>query len=182
MKISKDKMVSIHYTLTDKDGEILDSSAGGEPLQYLHGRGFIIPGLENRLEGACSGDKLSVDIPALEAYGEYNNEAVFDLPRENFPEGMDIQVGMNFEFQGEFGPGIVAVIAVSGNNITVDANHPLAGKDLHFEVLVKDVRDATESELASFAGEEWGCGCSGGGCGCGSGCSPESGNCGCGCN
>ena len=94
MKISKDKMVSIHYTLTDKDGEILDSSAGGEPLQYLHGRGFIIPGLENRLEGACSGDKLSVDIPALEAYGEYNNEAVFDLPRENFPEGMDIQVGM----------------------------------------------------------------------------------------
>ena len=138
--------------------------------------------MENRLEGACSGDKLSVDIPALEAYGEYNNEAVFDLPRENFPEGMDIQVGMNFEFQGEFGPGIVAVIAVSGDNITVDANHPLAGKDLHFEVLVKDVRDATESELASFAGEECGCGCSGGGCGCGSGCSPESGNCGCGCN
>lgn len=177
MKVSKDKMVSIHYTLTDKEGEILDASTEDSPLQYLHGRGYIIPGLENRLEGTSVGDKLSVDIPAMEAYGEYNQEAVFSLPKENFPEGMDIQVGMHFEFQGEYGPGIVVVTAVSGDSITVDANHPLAGKDLHFEVEVKDVRDATDTELSSFAGDSCGCGCSGGDCG--SGCS--SGGC-CGCN
>lgn len=147
MKVAKDKVVSIEYVLKDKDGNVLDAS-NGQPLAYLHGHGQIIPGLEKALEGKEVGEKLTVTVPAAEAYGERVEQLVQAVPRQLF-QGVDtIEVGMRFEAQSEQGVHSVEVTKVEGDTITVDGNHPLAGQDLTFEVEIKDVRDATEDELA----------------------------------
>ncbi len=147
MKVAKDKVVSIEYVLKDKDGNVLDAS-NGNPLAYLHGHGQIIPGLEKALEGKEVGEKLTVTVPAAEAYGERVEQLVQEVPRQLF-QGVDtIEVGMRFEAQSEQGVHSVEVTKVDGDTITVDGNHPLAGQDLTFEVEIKEVRDATEDELA----------------------------------
>ena len=148
MQVADNMAVSIHYTLTNDAGETLDSSIGGEALVYLHGQGNIIPGLEKALEGKSSGDKLSVAIAPEEAYGEYIEEMVQVIPRKMF-EGIDnIEVGMQFHADVSSGPGIVTVIKVDGDDITIDGNHPLAGEALNFDVEITEVRAATEDELA----------------------------------
>lgn len=160
MKIQNNSAVSFHYTLTDDDGIRIDSSEGQEPLGYLHGGGNIIPGLEKALEGKTTGDSLTVAVKAAEGYGEVQKELIQEVPREAF-QGIDtIEVGMQFEAQtGQGGTVPVTVIDVTNDLVTVDGNHPLAGKNLNFDVSIEDVREATEEELAnghvnSLAGEE----------------------------
>jgi FKBP-type peptidyl-prolyl cis-trans isomerase SlyD len=149
MQIAANKAVSIDYTLTNDAGEVLDSSAGGAPLVYLHGAGNVIQGLEQALDGKQVGDELSVSVEPENAYGEFNAELVAVLGRNMF-EGVDeLEVGMQFHASGpDGGMQIVTITALEGDEVTIDGNHPLAGQRLNFEVKVIAVRDATEDELA----------------------------------
>ena len=147
MQIAENKVVSIDYTLTDADGALLDTSKGGEPLSYIHGTGSIISGLESALDGKSSGDALQVSIPPEEAYGERNDDLQQTVARDMFDGVEDLEVGMQFRAQGSQGEQVVRVVAIEGDDVTVDGNHPLAGVTLNFDVTVADVRDATSEEL-----------------------------------
>ena len=147
MNVAKDKVVSIDYTLTGPNGEVLDSSRGREPLPYLHGAGNIIPGLESALEGKAAGDQLVVDVPAEQAYGARDEKLVQPVPRDRFQGVADIKPGMQFQAQTPQGPRVVTVVGVDDTNVHIDANHPLAGVPLKFDVKVVGVRDASAEEL-----------------------------------
>ena len=149
MLIAANKAVSIDYTLTNDAGEVIDSSAGGAPLAYLHGAGNIIPGLEKALEGKQAGDELNVSIEPEDAYGEYLAELVSTLNRSLF-EGVDeLEVGMQFHASGpDGGMQIVTIRDIEGDDVIVDGNHPLAGQRLNFKVKVVAVREANAEELA----------------------------------
>ena len=146
MAISKDKVVSIDYTLTGADGKVLDSSNGREPLAYLHGASNIIPGLESALEGKSEGDQLNVSIPPEQAYGNRDERMVQAVPKTAFQGVPDIQPGMQFQAQTNAGARLITVVAVEGDQVKIDGNHPLAGATLNFDVKVVNVRDATEQE------------------------------------
>lgn len=146
MQIAQDAVVLIHYTLTDDAGKTLDSPA--EPLAYLHGNGNLIAGLERALEGKQPGDTLAVKIPPGDGYGEYDKTLVQRVPRRTLKGMSNVQVGMQLQAQSERGPRAVTVTQVAGDMVTIDGNHPLAGKNLNFQVEVADVRAATEEELA----------------------------------
>ncbi len=148
MQVSARTVVSFHYTLTDDDGALIDSSAEGEPLTYLHGAGNLIPGLETALEGQPAAAELQVRIAPEQAYGERDDELVQPVPRSQFPPDANPRVGMEFEARTPAGPRSVTVVAVDEETVTVDANHPLAGKALNFRVTVIDVRAATSEEIA----------------------------------
>ena len=148
MQIAQDTVVSIHYTLTDDAGEKVDSSVGGDPLFYLHGNGNLVPGLENALEGKQVGDKVTVKVPPAEGYGEYDKAMVQRVPRRSFKGVGDVKPGMQFQVQSDHGPRSVTVTNVTGDMVTVDGNHPLAGKNLNFAVEVMEVRTPSEEELA----------------------------------
>ena len=148
MSIKDNSAVSFHYSLTEDEGQQLDSSAGKEPLAYLHGAGNIIPGLENALTGKAVGDSMTVAVSAAEGYGEVQQELIQDVPRTSFQGVEQIEVGMQFEAQtGQGGTVPVTVTAVTDETVTVDGNHPLAGKNLNFDVSIEAVRDATAEEL-----------------------------------
>lgn len=176
MKIEKNKIVSIHYTLKNIEGEIIDSSSGSEPLEYMHGCGMLISGLEKELEGKAAGEKLSVAIEPKDGYGEYDKTLVVDVPKAHFPSDIDIEIGM--QFQTEDGT-LVTVKEVKADTITVDANHELAGVKLFFDVTIVNVREATEAEL-NAGHQGGGCGGCGGDCSCGGDCG-DSTDSGCGC-
>ncbi len=146
MQIAKDTVVSIDYTLKDDQGSVLDTSEGKQPLAYLHGNGNIIPGLETALEGKQAGDELSVRIEPAEAYGERRDELTQAVPRDLFQGVDDLQVGMQFQAGGEGGGQIVTITAIEGDQVTVDANHPMAGVPLNFDVKVVEVREASDEE------------------------------------
>jgi FKBP-type peptidyl-prolyl cis-trans isomerase SlyD len=147
--IGENKVVDIHYELTDDQGNVLDSSKGAEPLSYLHGAGNIIPGLEKALAGKTEEDSFDVRIEAEEGYGEVMAELVQTLPRSAFQGVDNVEVGMNFEAQAPNGQvQRVRVTDVEGDEVVIDANHPLAGVPLNFHVDVVGVRDATEEEIA----------------------------------
>ncbi len=148
MNITSGKVVHIHYTLTDDAGELLDTSAGQEPLAYLHGAGNIIPGLENALEGKTVGDTLSVVVPPEEGYGLYNAELVETVLLSQFPDPSQVEVGARFGVQAGDMMYIATVTDIVGDRVTFDMNHPLAGVTLHFDVAVVGVEDATPEELA----------------------------------
>ncbi|CAI8318916.1 MAG: FKBP-type peptidyl-prolyl cis-trans isomerase SlyD [Cellvibrionales bacterium UBA7375] len=149
MNIQNNSAVSFHYKLTDDDGISIDSSEGKEPLGYLHGAGNIIPGLEKALEGKTIGDSLTVAVTAAEGYGEVQKELIQEVAKEAFQGVDNIEVGMQFEAQtGQGGTVPVTVIAVTDEIVTVDGNHPLAGKNLNFDVTIEEVREASEEELA----------------------------------
>ena len=148
MNIAKDKVVSIDYTLTDSGGQVLDSSQGKEPLNYLHGAGNIIPGLEGALEGKAEGEKVNVQVPPEQAYGPRDERMVQAVPRSAFQGAPDIQPGMQFQAQTNAGARLITVVGVQGDQVTIDANHPLAGQTLNFDVNVRGVRDATAEELS----------------------------------
>ena len=147
MKIAKDAIVTLNYTLTDDENETLDTSVGGEPLVYLHGAQNIIPGLEEALEGKKQGDKFKVTIPAEKGYGEHLEEMIQNIPKSQFPPGQDLQAGMKFQANSPQGPIVLTVIEVGDTDILVDGNHPLAGENLNFDVEVAEVRAATKEEL-----------------------------------
>ncbi len=168
MSTSDNKVVSIEYELKDaKTGEVLDSNVGKEPLEYVSGKGQIIPGLESKVNEMNVGDKADIEVPASEAYGEVNPEATQTLPAEQFA-GIELQEGMTLYGQGENGETVqVTVKSFDNESVTVDFNHPLAGKDLLFNVTLLSSRDATEDEIATgvVGGGQDSCGC-GTGCGC----------------
>ena len=146
MEIAAARVASIHYTLTNDAGEVLDKSPAGQPLRYFHGAGNIIPGLEKALAGRKVGDTLTVDVPPQEAYGERNDALVQVLPREAF-QGVDtVEPGMQFQAQGGQGAVLVTVVDVTDTQVRIDGNDPLAGLTLHFAVEVAEVREATEDE------------------------------------
>lgn len=147
MNIEKDKVVSIDYTLTNDNGEVLDSSSGREPLAYLQGYGNLIPGLEKELEGKVQGDKLVAIIDPAEAYGIRTEELVQEVPLQNFENPQDVKLGAQFQVQMGEQVHIATVTAVKDGTITVDMNHPLADETLHFDVEVMEVREATPEEL-----------------------------------
>lgn len=149
MVIANDCVVAFHYTLTDDDGVEIDSSKGQEPLAYLHGHQGIIPGLEKELAGKTTGDAMKVTVQPAEGYGELSAELMQAVPREAFQGVDEIEVGMQFQAQGGEGQmQTVVVKEVTDETVTVDANHPLAGRVLHFDVSIESVREATEEELA----------------------------------
>lgn len=176
MVVEKGKVVSIHYSLKDDTGLEIDSSIGGEPFEYVHGSGYLLPKLEEEITGKQIGQKFTAVLEPKDAYGEYDESLVTEIPRSNFATDADICEGMQFQGAGN----IVTVKSVGPDVVTVDANHQLAGKTLHFDVEVVSVREATEKELnMGLTGGGCGdCGSCGGGCsGCGGGCG---GDCGCG--
>ncbi len=149
MKIAENKVVSIHYELTNTTGEVLDSSLDKDPLTYLHGTGGLIPGLEKALDGHGVGDEMDVEIAPEDAYGPVNEELIQSVPLSAF-EGVDkIEPGMNFQATGNEGEEQrITVVAVSEEDVTIDANDPLAGGTLRLNVSIKAVRAATDEELA----------------------------------
>jgi FKBP-type peptidyl-prolyl cis-trans isomerase SlyD len=182
MTISKDSVVTIEYTLTDDQNEVLDSSEGMGPLEYLHGHNNLIPGLEKELEGKKAGDSFKTTVPPAEAYGEFQKELVVEVDRSQFPDDVEITEGMQFEAGGPDGSHVVTVTAVNDKKVTVDANHPLAGETLHFDVKVVSIREATEEEKENGLDQGCGCGC-GDDCDCDcddEDCDHEHGGCGCG--
>ena len=157
MQVADNMAVSIHYTLTNDDGEVLDSSIGDEALVFLQGSGNIIPGLEKEMVGKVTGEKFNVRIVPEEAYGELMEDMIQVLSRDMF-EGIDnIEVGMQFHADVSSGPGVVTVVSIEGDDITIDGNHPLAGIALNFDVEVIDVRLATAEEASH--GHIHGAGC-----------------------
>ncbi|MEX0331902.1 MAG: peptidylprolyl isomerase [Puniceicoccaceae bacterium] len=147
MQITSNQVVTMHYTLTNPAGEVIDSSEGKAPLAYLHGHGNIIPGLEKQLEGKVVGDKLKAEVPAAEGYGERNEEMVVEAQRSQFPEGVNLEAGMRFQAQTPAGPRIAEIKKVEGDTVTVDTNHPLAGVDLTFDVEIMEIREASAEEI-----------------------------------
>ncbi len=163
--ISDNQVVSVHYELTDANSsEILDSNLGGAPLSFIVGKGQIIPGLEEKIKELKAGDNAKISVAPADAYGEYDNEAVQTLPREQFA-GLELTVGMTLYGQGEQGETVQVVVKnFDDETVQIDFNHPLAGKELLFAISVVEVRDATASELVNgFVGSAGGCGCAEGG-------------------
>jgi len=157
MQITNNTAVSIHYTLTTDAGEEIDSTIGGEPLVYLHGRGNIITGLEKALDNKTVGEKFNVRIEPAEAYGEFSEDKIQVVSREMF-DGIDnIEVGMQFHAAVNSGSDIITVTKIEGDNITIDGNHPLAGQALTFVIDVVGVRLATKEEISH--GHIHGAGC-----------------------
>jgi FKBP-type peptidyl-prolyl cis-trans isomerase SlyD len=160
MQIGTNSVVSIHYTLKDDTGEVLDASEGREPLDYIHGSGQIIPGLENALEGKSQGEELSVVIEAENGYGTRDESLVHEVPKSEFETPDEIEVGMQFRVGDEGGTVIMVVAGIGDEMVTLDGNHPLAGVTLSFDVSIADVREATEEEIkASQHVHGSGCGC-----------------------
>lgn len=147
--VAKDTVVSFHYTLTDKNGEVLDSSKGSQPLVYLHGYSQIVVGLENALVGKTAGATFKVTVDPAEGYGVRRDEMVITLPRTQGNLPADIQVGYVVELVSPEGDEIPArVVNLTEEEITLDANHPLAGETLHFDIELTEVRKATAEEIS----------------------------------
>ena len=148
MKIADKSVVSIHFKLTNEQGEVLDSSEGNDPLVYMHGTHSLISGLERELNGKTAGDKLDVTVQPEEGYGNVNPELVQEVPHSAFEGVEDIQPGMQFEATNPEGHRqLITVEEIKDSGVTINANHPLAGQVLHFNVSVEEVREATAEEL-----------------------------------
>ncbi|MDM5271078.1 peptidylprolyl isomerase [Sulfurovum sp. zt1-1] len=170
MTITKENcVVGIEYEVKEAGTtEVVDSNKGGEPLEFIIGMGQIIPGLENALVGMSKDESGDILVKAADAYGEVNPEAEQTLPKEQF-EGIDLAEGMTLYGQGEHGQTVqVTVKSFNDDEVTIDFNHPLAGKDLMFSVKVLSAREATEDEMATgvVGGQSHGGGHCGSGCGC----------------
>ena len=147
MTISPNKVVTMDYTLTDDSGEILDQSSNGQ-FAYLHGANNIIPGLENALAGKSAGDSLKVTVSPELAYGLQDENLVQVVGIDMFESADEIEVGLQFHAQsGEGGNIVITVTNIDGDQVTIDGNHPLAGKALTFDVTIVNVREATEQEM-----------------------------------
>jgi len=148
LKIADNLVVEFHYTLTDSEGNLIDSSNGAAPLPYLHGRQNIVPGLEKELTGKSVGDKLKVIVSPDEAYGEKYDEMVQEVPRDHFADIDDLQIGQQFQVEDQNGHTLlVSVIKINNDSVTLDGNHPLAGLTLHFDVEITSIRPATDKEI-----------------------------------
>lgn len=147
MKIANGRVVALEYRLHLGDGEVIDQSAPGQPLAYLHGHKQIVPGLEGALDGLGLGETKQVVVSPEQGYGVHNPEGVRTVPRTMLPPGFTPQVGQTLMAQTEEGNIPLRIQTVNPDSVVVDLNHPLAGKTLHFDVTVREVRDATQEEL-----------------------------------
>jgi FKBP-type peptidyl-prolyl cis-trans isomerase SlyD len=148
VQIARNRVVSIHYTLRDEQGAVIDSSGGRGPLAYLHGKGNLIPGLEQALDGKSAGDRLDVTVLPEQGYGRRDESLVQIVPRHRFTESAGLAPGMQVRASGPQGPRLVTIVKVERDFVTVDGNHPLAGRTLHFSVEVAEVRKATQEEVS----------------------------------
>jgi FKBP-type peptidyl-prolyl cis-trans isomerase SlyD len=147
MKIDKDKVVTLEYTLKNTQGDVLDATGEEAPFAYLHGHHGIIPGLEKSLEGKKQGAEIDVVVPPEEGYG-LHDESLIQVVEKVLFGSMLVEPGMQFHAQTNQGNQVVTVTRVDGNEVTIDGNHPLAGETLHFNVRVLGIRDATAEEIA----------------------------------
>ncbi len=146
--VSKGQVVSMHYTL-QVDGDVIDSSKGQEPFEFIQGIGTIIPGLERAMEGMKIGESKEVTLPPAEGYGEIAEDAFVEVPRASFPANIPLEVGVDLQVEDQSGhPMYARIDRVGEDSIRLDFNHPLAGKELTFNVEVLALRDATEEELS----------------------------------
>jgi FKBP-type peptidyl-prolyl cis-trans isomerase SlyD len=156
--IRDDMVVSMDYTLRLEDGEVVDSSQGREPLQFIQGRGDIISGLEKQLYDLSLGDEKQVVVPPGEAYGEFDDELLQEIPRSAFPADMVLEKGMGFRMRTDTGQVVTVYIDhTEGDSVVVDMNHPLAGETLHFDVKIVGLREATAEELQGGCSSCAGC-------------------------
>lgn len=146
MKVAKGKAVKIHYTLKS-EGETIDSTHNDAPMGYLHGHSNLMPGLEDALEGKELGDKFSIELTPDQAFGPHDPQHMREEPKEQFSQIDELTPGMHLQVKSEQGVQIATIVKISDETVTVDFNHPLAGKTLHFELEVLDVQDATDEEL-----------------------------------
>ena len=147
MDITADRVVIIHYTLKDDNGAVLDSSAGGEPLAYIQGHGNLVAGLEKALEGKPDGTKVAVSVSPADGYGVRDEGLIQRVPKRTLQGSGEIKKGMQFQARTDDGMRLFTVTAVIGDMVTLDGNHPLADQNLHFDVAVIEVREATTEEL-----------------------------------
>lgn len=157
MKVADKLFVAIDYQLSLDSGEEVDKSAEGKPLEFVVGTGRIIPGLENALMGIEEGESLKVSLEPENAYGLIDDSLFQEIPRERFPAEADLEAGMTFQAMGPRGPMMLTVQGVEGDVVKVDLNHPMAGKKLHFDIRIAEVREARPEEIQP----------AGGGCACG---------------
>ncbi|WP_368938585.1 peptidylprolyl isomerase [Morganella morganii] len=159
MKVAKDLVVSLAYQVRTEDGVLVDESPASAPLDYLHGRGALISGLESALDGRVAGDVFDVDVGANDAYGQYDENLVQRVPKDVFVGVDELEVGMRFLADTDMGPVPVEITGIEGDEVIVDGNHMLAGQNLKFHVEVIGVREATAEELehGHVHGEEGGC-------------------------
>ena len=153
MQIANHAVVAFHYTLTDSEGTEIDSSAGGKPLPYLHGRGHIVAGLEAQLAGRSVGDQFEAVVSPAEGYGEHDSNAMIRAPLNAFPQEHRDQLQPGVQFEGSRADGadgtmVYRVAKIENEEVFADGNHPLAGVELHFAIKVVEVRAATAGELA----------------------------------
>ncbi len=147
MPIEDRKVVSFHYTLKNEAGEDMESSRDRDPMVYLHGYRNIVPGLETAMKGREVGDTFEVTVPPSEAYGEHNPNNIQRISAKHFPDIKRLSPGQMVSLQTKQGPIQAVVVKVGRFNVDVDANHPLAGKTLTFDVEITDIRDATKEEI-----------------------------------
>lgn len=167
--VKKGKVVSLFYSAKDEAGNLVDSADESSPIEYIQGFDSILPGLEAALEGKNEGDTFTLYLEAKDAYGETDEALFFDAPVEHF-DG-EVKPGMRFFAQFPNGEQPVTVISVENGNVKIDANHPLAGKNLTFTVTVCGVRDATDAELQAGVPGKASSSCSSSSCGgCCGGC------------
>ncbi len=189
MDIKNNKVVTIFYTVSGKDGNVLESSEKNGLLSYIHGMGFLSPGMEKALSGKKAGDKVDTAISAADAFGEYESAMLFDIPRSEFPvSDEELKVGLEFQAEIKGDVRFCRVEKTGDSVVTVNANHPYAGLDVRFEAEIKEVRDALPEEIShghvhsSHSHDECSCGCGDGEeCGCGCDCDDDEEDCGCGC-
>jgi len=168
--VAQDLVVGIDYVLT-VDGEVIDSSEGYGPLEFIQGHRNIIPGLEKELFGMQIGEQRDIMVEAKEAYGEYDNNAFVELPRTQFPPNFQFEIGKSIRLSDPNGRVITAnILEIGEENIRLDLNHPLAGKQLMFNTTVVSIRKATEDELLSSRVGGGGCSSCGSSSGCGGSC------------
>jgi len=149
MKVANDKVVTLEYTLRDAGGQVLDSSDGKEPLSLIHGRGSVFPAIEEAIAGHNMGERITLELTPEQAYGRHDHRLLRQVPRSNFRGDENIAPGMQFLRIIDGEKYIVTVSSVDGDQITIDANHPLAGRELHFDLVITGVRDALDEELRS---------------------------------
>jgi FKBP-type peptidyl-prolyl cis-trans isomerase SlyD len=147
VEIAADRVVLIHYTLKDDAGNVIDSSAGSEPLAYIQGHGNLVSGLEKALEGKQDGSNVAVSVTPEEGYGKHDSGLIQRVPKRTLQGSGDIKKGMQFQARTVDGMRLFTVTAVTGDMVMLDGNHPLADKTLHFDVQVVSVREATAEEL-----------------------------------
>jgi len=173
MQIADKMFVAIDYRLTLDSGEEIDKSEANEPLGFITGASQVIPGLEKALMGKAAGYEAKIVLEPEEAYGAVREDLFQEVPKDRFPDDTDIEPGMTFQAQGPQGPFMITVASLNANDtVTVDLNHPMAGKRLQFDVKVVEVRQPTADEIAELSAP--------GGCGCGCGSAPADNACGCG--